>query len=276
MTHPAPTIADLIGIWQSSLEAVADVCAPLADEQWHAQTPCPGWQVADVAAHVVDIEQTLAGMPRPDHQPDWSALPHVDRDLSRFTEIGVDARRGRSRDSVIAELRDVIAVRREQLADVPPGAEVMGPLGRPTTIERLLRVRIFDTWVHEQDIRTAIADEGHWDSAPARISLEQMAQSLPYVWARTVAAPEGATVRISVTGPGLADAITAVAEADSTGRIVDEVTSPTVSLTASWPDYMRLAAGRLDPDDEALRARITLAGDPALGAALLPALSITP
>ena len=47
-------------------------------------------------------------------------------------------------------------------------------------------------------------------------------------------------------------------------------------LTTSWPDLMRLACGRVDAGDPALRSRLVLRGDPALGEALLPALAITP
>jgi len=54
------------------------------------------------------------------------------------------------------------------------------------------------------------------------------------------------------------------------------VADPAVSLTLSWPDFMRLANGRVAVDDPALRERLSLTGDPDLAEALLPALSIAP
>ena len=41
--------------------------------------------------------------------------------------------------------------------------------------------RTFDTWVHEQDIRSAIGEEGGWDTDPARVASLQMIRALPYV-----------------------------------------------------------------------------------------------
>jgi uncharacterized protein (TIGR03083 family) len=275
-TEINPTDPELIDIWQQALEDVLRVSASLDDEQWLAATPCPGWTVADVVAHLVAIEQVLAGTPQPAHDPDWSLLPHVSNDFGRFTEVGVDARRGHTREEVLTELRDAIAIRRAQLDAVPAGEQVIGPLGNPTTIERMLRIRTFDTWVHEQDIRTATANDGGWDTTPAVIAFQQMIRSLPVAWGKNAQAPVGATVHMNVTGPGpQADIYVDVIEAGR-GQACPPVPEPTVSLTLSWPDYMRLSAGRIDVNDSALRQRIELTGDVALAEAMLSALTITP
>lgn len=271
-----PTVPELIDLWQSALEGVGDLGDAATDEQWRAPTPCPGWSVGDVVAHLVDIEQLMAGTPRPQHQPDWSTLPHAQGDFGQFTEIGVDARRMRAREEVVAELRETIAARRSQLDAVPAGAEVMGPFGKPTSMDRLLRIRIFDAWAHQQDIRTAIGLDDGWDTPAAAVSQEQIVRALPYAWARTVGAPEGATVRIEITDPSLPRDVAVMAVADAKGEEAEPRADATVWLTASWPDVMRLACGRVDVTDPGLRERLVLRGDPVLGEALLPALSITP
>jgi predicted lipid carrier protein YhbT len=102
-----------------------------------------------------------------------------------------------------------------------------------------------------------------------------MLRGLPPMWARSMSAPEGSTLHVQVTGDLSAD-LTVVAGADGVGAVHDAVEQPTVSLSADWSDFSRLCSGRIDPDDPALRARIELAGDPALGVALLPALTMTP
>jgi uncharacterized protein (TIGR03083 family) len=271
-----PTVPELIDLWESALETVCVLADEATDEQWLRPTPCPGWSVGDVVAHLVDIEQVMSGAPRPEHEPDWAALPHVQGDFGRFTEVGVDVRRSRTRQDVIGELRETIAVRRSQLDAVPEGAEVIGPFGNPTSMDRLLRIRIFDTWAHQQDIRAAIGLAGGWDTAAAAVSQEQIVRALPYVWARTVGAPEGATVLIEITDVDLPRDVAVVAVADGKGLDAAPSADATVWLTASWPDLMRLACGRVDADDPDLRTRVVLRGDAALGEALLPALSITP
>lgn len=267
--------ADLIDIWQEQADSIHGIGASLDTAQWAAPTPCAGWNAGDIPAHVLDIEGLLAGLPRPDHQIDTTGLPHVKNDVGAFTEIGIDYRRGRPPVDVLTELREVITVRRGQLDALPEDEPVIGPFGNPTTLDRLLRMRTFDMWAHEQDMRAAIGSDGGWDTRPAQVSLEQMLRSLPYVWARTVRAPEGSTVRITITGALEAD-VTIGAEAEGKGAVVATADEPTVRLQCTWPDFMRLGCGRIDVDDPALRSRITLEGDPGLAAALLPALAITP
>ena len=276
MEHAAPTAPEMIDIWQEAATAVADLADQIDADQWSAATPCPGWSVADVVAHVIDIEQLLAGDPRPEHQPDWSALPHAAGDFGRFTEIGVDHRRSRPRDEVVAELRETIGVRRGQLDAVPPGQDVLGPMGNPTTLDRLLRMRTLDIWMHEQDIRSATGIVGGWDTRPAWIAYQQIRAALPVVWSKKAGAPGGDTVRIDVTGPGVVASMAAMTGDDDRGVLIDPPSMASVVLRLSWPDLVSLAAGRVDPADPAVRARVELDGDPGLGDALLAALTITP
>lgn len=275
-TAAAPTVPELLDIWQSALETVVALGAAATDEQWQLPTPCPGWSVGDVVAHLVDIEQMMAGSARPEHEPDWSSLPHVQADFGRFTEVGVDMRRAHAREDVLAELQATIELRRSQLDAVPEGAEVIGPFGNPTTMDRLLRIRIFDTWAHQQDIRAALGQDDGWGTPAAAVSQEQIVRALPYVWARTVGAPEGTTVRIEIADPVLSRDVAVTAVAERKGVDVAPGPDATVWLTATWPDLMRLACGRVDPDEPGLRSRIVVRGDEALASALLPALSITP
>jgi uncharacterized protein (TIGR03083 family) len=267
---------DLIRIWGDELDGIATLCDGLDDDQWRAATPCPGWSTADVVAHLIDIEQILAGAPRPDHEPDWSRLEHIAGDFNLFTEVGVDYRRGLPRVDVIAELRATIARRREQLDALPEGAEVVGPFGNPTTLDRLMRIRILDSWIHERDIRTATGVDAPWDSPAAVASFQQLKRTLPVVWSADVAAPEGATVRIEVSGPGLAGDMCVVVGEDGRGHAVEVPSDATVHLVVSWPDLVALSAGRVDPADPVVAQRLRVSGDADLASALLAELAITP
>lgn len=271
-----PDQPTLIGIWQDQLVGVADLAETLDAEQWQAGTPCPGWSIGDVVAHLIDIEELLAQNPRPAHEPDWDALPHIQGDFGRFTEVGVDYRRGRSQEAVIAELRELVALRRSQLDDVPDGAEVVGPFGNPTTVDRLLRIRTMDGWMHEQDIRAAAGIDGGWESRGAVITYQQIQRAIPVLWAKTSEAPAGSAVHVRITGPGLVGDVAAAADADGRGAECAVPEDPTVRVAVSWPDLVSLASGRIDPSDVDVRARLTIDGDQALAATFLSALAITP
>jgi uncharacterized protein (TIGR03083 family) len=270
----APSRAELIDIWQTELETIADLASTLDDEQWSALTPCPGWSVGDLVAHTTDIEQMLARDPRPEHEPDWASLPHAAGDIGRFTEIGVDWRRGRAKADVIEELRATTRSRRATLEAVPDGGEVLSPFGRPTTIERLVSMRILDAWVHEQDIREAIGQPGGMDSDAAILTLQQFVGGLPKVWAKQTQAPSGSTVHLVIADVGRGVEAWASVEADGQGATCDPVPNPTVTLTLTWTDYLALSAGRVGPDSVA--ERVTVAGDSALGKALLSSMVQTP
>lgn len=266
-------MSDPIDTWHQSMTQIITLCEPLDDAQWQAQTPCPGWTVADVVAHLIDVEAMLAGDPRPNHQPDWSSLPHVNSDFGRATEVGVDVRRGRSKGDVLGELRTMLPRREAELraADGP----VRGIFGNSVDLDLLLSMRIFDSWVHEQDIRTAIDQPGGLDSIAAQHAAQLMLRGLPKAWGKGVAPAVGTTLRITITGPDIEADTTLVI--DDEGRAVPtEAPAPDVHLTMSWPHYALAASGRVDIQDAQWRAGVTTVGDPDLVDRTLRALNIAP
>jgi uncharacterized protein (TIGR03083 family) len=271
-----PSVPELITTWRSAIQDMVELSETLSDSEWNKPTPCPGWNVADVVAHTADIESLMAGEARPEHEVDWDALPHAASAFGRFAEVGVDYRRGRGKGEMLAELETRADSRRAQLNALPSDAEVIGVTGKLVPISRMLRTRIFDIWAHEQDIRSAVAKDGHWSTAPAVISFQQMVTALPYVWSKGVGAPAGSVVRVTVTGPELESDLYAVIDAAGRGVAGAPTSEVDLHLTVSWPDYTGLSCGRLAIDDPKLRDRITLTGDPELGERLLGEMAITP
>lgn len=272
----SPTVPELIATWRSAIQDMEDLIAPLSEDDWRRPTPCPGWTVADVVAHTADIESFLSGEPRPEHAPDWDAHPHATGTFGQFTETGVDYRRGWPKDTVRAELRSRADDRRAQLASLPADAQVPGVTGSLVPLQRMIRTRTFDVWAHEQDIRAALGEEGHWSTAPAVVTFQQVASALPYVWSKGVGAPAGAVVRVTVTGPELEADLFAVIDDEGKGVASPAVESASVHLTLSWPDYMRVSCGRVDVTEPDFRERITIVGDADLADSLLEELPITP
>lgn len=263
----------LLAIWRESADNVVALCEPLSDEQWAQLTPCPGWVVADIVAHLIDVESMVAGDPRPEIDIDWGRFPHITNDLGRATELGVEVRRGTPKDAVLGEFTAMMDRRGADIADIT--GDVRSPFGNIIPIERLLAMRIFDTWVHEQDIRLAIGQPGGMDSAAAQVSAQTMLSGLPKAWGKTVAPEPGSILRVTITGPDVS--------ADVAYRINDdgraEVTEPgdaTVHLTMSWPDYFLIATGRTDTNDSALRERISAHGDPELVDRTIRAMNVAP
>ncbi len=145
----------LIDAWTGVVDSIIGIAASTPVESWREPSRLAGWSVADIVAHVVDVESLIAGDPRPEHVPDWESLPHVDEDIARFTEVGVDARRGMSQAEVVDSLRDLRDRRRAQLLATPEGQDVLSASGKAQPMSRLLSMRCFDLWVHDDDLRAA-------------------------------------------------------------------------------------------------------------------------
>jgi uncharacterized protein (TIGR03083 family) len=271
-------LADALDAWEGSLHAVSELAKRLNADGWAAPTECPGWSAGDIVRHLSWIEARLAGRTDPEIEIDWATLPHATSDFARLTEAGVQVRRGQSQAEACAELDGLIDVRLAQILALEPltlDTEVMGVFGRPTPLRRLLRVRTFDTWTHEQDVRRAVGLPGNLTSPGAQQSAAQIASALPFVLSAVEGATPGDTLRICVTGP-VEFVRYAVKVDDSTSAAAEGVDDATFGLTTDWETFGRLAAGRLDLASDDVLARIALTGDPALAAQLPEALAITP
>jgi uncharacterized protein (TIGR03083 family) len=134
----------------------------------------------------------------------------------------------------------------------------------PGTVADLLRFRIFDCWVHEQDMRRALDHPGDLDSPAARQALDMMLGVLPYIVGKKAGAPDGSTVVLVLTGPLPATA--AVEVVGGRARPVDPVpVDPTVTLALASDAFARLACGRLDPAEALVTGAVAIDGDIALG-----------
>jgi uncharacterized protein (TIGR03083 family) len=265
----------LLGIWRDSATDIITLCEPLTASQWNAPTPCPGWSVADVVAHLIDMEALLAQDPRPDIVIDWSTLPHVQSDLGRIIEVGVQLRRREAKSDILAEYAEILDRRAADLANVT--GPVLSPFGQEVALETLLGMRIFDSWVHEQDIRLAIDQPGGMETPAASIAANRMVLGLPKAWGKSVAPPPGSTLRVTITGPGFETDTAVIIDDDGRAQTIPADTSdPTVHLRMSWPDYMLAATGRIDTTDPQWRERIQFDGDPELVTTVLRSINVAP
>ncbi len=263
--------AELIGDWYSAQVDFMDLADVLDQSQWSMASSCPGWTNGDVVAHVVDLEARLLGEVV-DHEPNWSDLPHTATSDSKVTEIGVDARRYQSADQVRSDLRRVIAARHRDLLAGPqdPTTVVRHPFGFELPLARMLQMRTLDSWIHEQDIRNVIGKPGNLGSPGAQSTADQLLSGLPMIWGKRVAAPQGATVVVGITGPGVERSVAVRVDADGRARFCEVHDNPTVRVTATWPGILAAFAGRPQVDD--LQAE----GDGELAASLIRQLRIVP
>jgi uncharacterized protein (TIGR03083 family) len=252
-------------VWSS----MAVLGRSLDEGEWKMPTECPGWTVQDNLVHITAMEKFILGDPLPSEDvPD--DLPHVKNDIGRSNERWIESRRSWSGAEALEEFVGVTGVRIAQLRDLDDdgfAADSWTPMG-PGTVAQLLGFRVFDSWVHEQDMRGAVDRPGNLDSASARHATGMMLGVLPYVVGKKVGAPDGSTVVLALTGPIVTTP--AVATTDGRARPLDtDPEVPTVIVTLASDVYARLACGRRDPDEALVTGEVAIEGDVELGGALV-------
>ncbi|MFG2293331.1 maleylpyruvate isomerase family mycothiol-dependent enzyme [Streptomyces sp. NPDC048603] len=274
--QPHPSLQTYADAWTHSIEAISELVTPLTEGEWNRATPCPGWSVRDVVSHVIGIECEMLGDPRPIHTLPRD-LRHVVDEFSRYMEVQVDVRRHHTAPEMTSELEYTVIRRSRQLRNEKrdPQTMVRGPLGDQVTLEHALRLRAFDVWVHEQDLRTTLGVPGNLDSPGALVARDVLLAGLPKVVAKRAGAPANSAVVVDVHGPGPEFLRTVRVDADGRGS-VDGTPSlgPAVTLVLDWETYVRLAAGRVRP--AAVADRVKVEGDRDLAAAILANFAVTP
>lgn len=272
-----PSLQPYVDAWTESIEAISELVQPLAEGEWNRRTACPGWSVRDVVSHIIGLECELLGDPRPIHTLPRD-LYHVVDEAGRYMEVQVDVRRHHTGPEMTSELEYTIIRRRRQLRDDKrqPDEEVRSiwPGAAPVPLEVLLRMRAFDLWVHEQDVRRALGSPGNLDSAGAHVARDVMIEALPKVVAKEAGAPPDSVVVFDVAGE-MEFMRTVRVDRDGRGQVDGSPSlGPTVTLSLDWETYARLACGRVRPD--AVADQVKVEGDSSLGASILGHFSVTP
>jgi uncharacterized protein (TIGR03083 family) len=258
-------LAGLFASW----DGIDGLLAALSDEQWQTPTSLPGWTVHDVVAHIVGTEMMLAGTPTP--EADVAGRDYVHNEIGALNEKWVEHLRSESPASMLAAFRDITARRKQMLAAMPVGewnTVTFTPAG-PDSYGRFMRVRIFDCWMHEHDIRHAVGrppTDADLAGADSRLALDEMTASMPFVVAKKGQAPAGARVQITLTGPVAREIRVSV---DGRAALVEDFggAEPTIGLTLDGLQFTRLAGGR--PLMAGRTDGIGYAGDTAAGARII-------
>jgi uncharacterized protein (TIGR03083 family) len=237
-------LSGLFGTWDS----LDRLLTGLSEEQWQAPTPLPGWCVHNVVAHIIGTESALHGISTPEADIDVSTLDHVRNDVGVANECWVRHLSTESGADLHQRFRTLTADRRKRLSDMSVddwNAPTITPVG-PDSFGRFMRVRVFDCWMHEHDIRDALhkpASDAELAGPAGRLTLDEMATTMGFVVGKLGKAPDGSRVAIELTGP-LARTIRVAV--DGRAKLVDDFggAEPTATIRADGVLFTRLAGGR--------------------------------
>jgi uncharacterized protein (TIGR03083 family) len=262
-----PLVAALTEEWS----ALDRLLTALPAESWELPTCLPGWRVTDVVAHVLGTEATLAGDSAPDAGTDLTALPHVRNEIAVFNEQWVHSLREETPGAMLERFRATTGRRAETLRAMSQDdfdAPSWTPVGN-ATYGRFMQIRVYDTWLHDQDVRDAVGAPGNEGGPVAEIAVDEPVRALGYIVGKRAGAPDGSVIRFELTGP-VRRVLTVVVDGRRAKVVDEEPGTPTATLRMGSPAFMRLTGGRTKD-----AAGVELDGDRALAQRVLDNLAFT-
>lgn len=267
---PQDTVVDaLTGEWN----ALATLLSSLDDTQWLAPTALPGWTVHDIVAHLIGTESMLAGIAPPPVDLDVHSLPHVHNEIAAFNEQWVEGLRRTPHADLLERYRTITASQGQALRSMTAAewdVETITPVG-PAPYGRFMRIRTFDCWMHELDIRDAVDLPGPENGDSAETAFAEITGALAFVVGKQGKAPDGARITFQLSGPLARVLHLAV---DGRASLVPELGGPaTTTIGMDSRLFTRLSGGRVRAVDH--RDAITLSGDTAVGERIVEHLAFT-
>lgn len=248
----------IVGALAEEWDVIAELADSLAVPDWGVPTDCPGWSVRDNIAHIIGTERMLAGESAPD--VDVGERGYLKNPIGVANEPWIEARRTTAGPEVVAEFREVTGARLATLRAMSQSdfdAESWTPAGQ-ATYGRFMQIRVFDCWMHEQDIREALGRPGHTSGPTAELSLDEITTAVGFLVGKKGSAPDGSRVRIAVHG-GVEREL--LVEVDGRAKVVDSLSGPpTADVVLPFELFMRLCGGRTTAEAGLADARIRLSG----------------
>jgi uncharacterized protein (TIGR03083 family) len=238
---------DLAAAANQTWTEVTDLMASLEPDDWNRPTPCVGWSVKDVLAHLGHVEGMMVHrFDQPQPPPDWIGEGSP---LDQVTNQGVAARRTWSTDQVADEIERAAAATKVLLSqpDLNWNEAASTPVGlAPRSVA--VEMRVNDAFLHLCDVRTAIGrpiDELASDGLepPGRVvAIGRAVRLTPWAWAKRVDATEGQRLRMSLSGSGGVDQDIVMRNGKAVVESHDG--SPDASVEGTALSYLLAVSGR--------------------------------
>ena len=242
----SPRSEPVVGALLEEWAVIEDLLGGLDVTKWPTLTALPGWTVHDVVAHLIGTESRLAGDEEPPVSIDVTTLAHVRNATGAANEQWVRALRPEPPQAMLLRFHEVIRRRAESLSAMGPeefDIRTQTPVGL-APYRRFMEIRVFDCWLHEQDIRSAVERPGHEDGRCAEMSVDEVVRALGFIVGKQASAPDGSAVTIELIGPIYRTVHVAV---DGRAAVVTHLDRPaSASLHLPSTLFVKLAGGRAD------------------------------
>lgn len=244
----------LVETSRDSYAALDNLFGGLSDADWATQSLCPDWDARGVLVHRVSVEHMLTG---------WAPSAEEPPPFAKVAELEAEAA-SMSNGELLDRAREIWAARTADL-EAMTQATVELPSFTPTGVGvygDFLRIRIFDSWVHERDVAIPLGIATDDSGQRAGYSLDEVETALGYIVGKKIGLTEGLGITFHITGGVTRDIHAFV---DGRAAQVDSLADPVCEVTADVGTFVMLAAGRVDPQERIDAGAITWTGDATWG-----------
>jgi uncharacterized protein (TIGR03083 family) len=258
------------------LDALLDVLASLAPADWELPTACAGWSVHDVALHLLGDDVGMLSSRRDGYRTGGSSIAGWDELVALINDQNarwVQATRWISPQLLADLLRltgEQVAAYFQSLDPYALGVSVdwAGPEPAPVWLD--LAREYTERWHHQQHIRDAVEKPGLMGPRYLAPALDAFVRALPHTY-RHVQAEEGALVGLTIAGESGGQWF--LLRERGEWRLYVEATRPPQTEVVVDQDLAWRLFTKGISKDQAL-AKVTVKGDPLLGARMLEVVSI--
>ena len=188
-------MADVFEALEAQTDRLDEILSSLTDEQWAAESLCPGWSISDVVLHLAQTEEGVVSTINGTEIPiPIEGAANIDEAMEQW----VRAQRGAPPAEVHARWDEARKTALAALRSADPGKHVVwaaAPL-RPKT---LATTRLSEHWIHTLDISEPLGIDN-----PDTDDLEHLAwlavKTIPYAFMRA-GRDDPPTVRAELTSP---------------------------------------------------------------------------
>jgi uncharacterized protein (TIGR03083 family) len=270
---------ELLAVARHERDALGRTVQYTPPERWLEASPCEGWRVKDVLAHLAASEvaaaallggedateldeyrKSLDGEPvTPDGWNAWSVRRRADD-----APVALGLEWGRAADLLLAR---AAAATEEDWRDLEI-AWVAGEI----RLRYLVQARVAEWWVHGEDIREGAALPPRLEHGPVSLVNDLAIRLIPYSLSLADLSFPGRVVKVSLQGVG-GGAWVASTEA---GAQAPEDAPPDALITGRGYAFASVAGGRADADVCLYEGLLNVGGDVELGEAVLRTLRSFP
>ena len=262
----------LLAVARHERDALGRTVQYTPPERWLEESPCEGWRVKDVLAHLAASEVVAAALIGGEDAAELDDY-RKSLDLEPVTPDGWNewsvARRAEEAPVALGlewgRAADLVLTRAAAASEADWRAREIPWVAGDIRLRYLVQARVAEWWVHGEDIREGAALPPRLEHQSVYVVNDLAIRLIPYSLSLVGRSIPGKLVRVSLQGVGEGTWLVST----DPGREAPEGLTPDAEIIGRGHAYASVAGGRADADVCLYEGLLNIGGDVELGEAVL-------